>query len=227
MSDQLPPQEPLIIEEAGPLPRQEPLVIEEPQVEIPPSSGRRTTGQLSVPGSGGERAAQNHRTPLPGEGVLYSPGHLDPEDAVQVAVGSEETASGDPDPGGVDLDQRIVLGLAAGLKYPQVAKLANCSARTVQRRMESPEFRRRVRAAQEEMDEEIYGRALASSTAAMDTIDDAMKPEEAMGNRLAGARLALSTARDARTQRQLSERIEQLELIVEDLVLLLEELEKP
>jgi hypothetical protein len=96
------------------------------------------------------------RTPGASDGPF---GASPPPDGRQQAAPGDTTATD-------ATDDPIALGIASGKKHAEVAREAGCSIRTVQRRMQHPEFRRRV--------QELRGRMLGEAAGSLaDAMTDA------------------------------------------------------
>src|SRR5215213_2822305 len=65
-----------------------------------------------------------------------------------------------------DADQALVAALAAGATKQEAARLAGVGERTIYRRLEDPDFRRRVDQARGELVGRVVGRLADASTAA-------------------------------------------------------------
>ncbi len=90
-------------------------------------------------------------------------------------------------------DELIVAALALGLSYQRVGEEAGCSARTVARRMDDPEFSRRVSKRRGEVVVEVAGRLTSLSGDAVGAIRGCLDDEDPRV-RLAAAKTLLELA---------------------------------
>ena len=89
-------------------------------------------------------------------------------------------------------DEVIALGLATGQSRTKAAKMAGCSVRTVQRRMEDPAFRARVNELRLQMVERTVGALSKLGGEAAKTLGRLMKEAEP-GVQLGACRTVLMT----------------------------------
>lgn len=107
-------------------------------------------------------------------------------------------------------DDLIVESLAAGMSYAEVADLANCSARTVARRMADPGFARRVSERRGERVSAITGQLTDVAVEAVAVIQSCLHAE-VEGTRLRAANMALTLLMRLRHETELESRVAALE----------------
>lgn len=111
-------------------------------------------------------------------------------------------------------DDLIVESLAAGMSYAEVADLANCSARTVARRMADPGFARRVSERRGERVSAITGQLTDVGLEAVGVIQNCLH-ERSYVARLRAANMALTLLMRFRHETELERRVAELELQLE------------
>ncbi len=104
----------------------------------------------------------------------------------------------------------LVLALARGLTVRQAAQEAGVGERTTHRRLDDPEFRRRVSAVRGELMERACGRLSDAATKAVDVLRELLD-SDADTTRLAAARTILQQTVALRTAAELEQRIARLE----------------
>ncbi len=107
-------------------------------------------------------------------------------------------------------DDLIVESLAAGMSYAEVADLANCSARTVARRMADPGFARRVSERRGERVSAITGQLTDVALEAVAVIQNCLHAE-VESTRLRAANMALTLLMRLRHETELESRVAELE----------------
>jgi hypothetical protein len=75
----------------------------------------------------------------------------------------------------VTADEALILALAAGVKPRAAGRRAGCSERTVYRRLEQPDFRRRVTSARDAMLAEAAGGLAAAANEAVGALRGLLK----------------------------------------------------
>ena len=107
-------------------------------------------------------------------------------------------------------DDALVFAVARGLTILQAAGEAGFSERTAHRRLDDPEFRRRVSAVRGELMEQAGGRLSDAATQAVDVLRKLLD-SDADTTRLAAARTILQQSVTLRTAAELEQRIARLE----------------
>jgi hypothetical protein len=109
-----------------------------------------------------------------------------------------------------DHDEIIVESLVAGMSYAEVGDLANCSGRTVARRMADPEFVRQVSERRGERVSAITGQLIDVAVEAVGVIQSCFHAEND-GHRLRAADMALTLLMRFRHETELEGRVAELE----------------
>ncbi len=107
-------------------------------------------------------------------------------------------------------DDGLVLALARGLSIRQAAEEAGFGKRTAHRRLDDPEFRRRISAVRGELMELAGGRLSDAATKAVDVLRELLD-SDADTIRLTAARTILQQTVALRTAAELEHRITRLE----------------
>jgi len=107
-------------------------------------------------------------------------------------------------------DDGLVLALARGLTVRLAAEEAGFGERTAHRRLDDPEFRRRVSVVRGELMEQAGGRLSDAATQAVDVLRKLLD-SDADTTRLAAARTILQQSVTLRTAAELEQRIARLE----------------
>ena len=105
--------------------------------------------------------------------------------------------------------------LAVGATVELAAERAGVSPRTVHRRLEDAEFRRRVDDARAELLGRAMDRLSATCTVAVTTLADLLKPDAPAAVRLGAARSILDAALRWREQGELTRRLDNVESWIE------------
>ncbi|MFN8018953.1 MAG: hypothetical protein U0P45_12630 [Acidimicrobiales bacterium] len=119
-----------------------------------------------------------------------------------------------PDPS-TGTDEIITAALIQGLSYPEAGKLAGVSAKTVQRRMADPTFAAQVTAGRLERASDITARLTDLSLKAVAVLDEAMDEDQPMGCRLTAAGASLRHLREYRINKEIDDRLREIEAIKE------------
>jgi hypothetical protein len=121
-------------------------------------------------------------------------------------------------PGGrrANADEQLLLSLACGATAEQAAAKAQVSVRTVYRRLEDPDFARRLRGLRAEMVQRTAAALTAAATEAVRVLLDLMKPASTGPVRLGAARSVIELGAKLREMVELEERIKALEERVGD-----------
>ena len=109
-----------------------------------------------------------------------------------------------------DADQALVAALAAGATKQEAARLAGVGERTIYRRLEDPDFRRRVDQARSELVTQAVGRLADASAAAVTTLR-ALLGADSESVRLGACRAILDLGLKLRESEELERRIAALE----------------
>jgi hypothetical protein len=109
-----------------------------------------------------------------------------------------------------DADDVLVAALAAGCTKLEAARLAGVGERTVYRRLDDPQFRRRIEQARAELVSQTVGRLTDASTAAVTTLR-ALLDAESENVRLGASRAILELGRKLRESEELERRLAVLE----------------
>jgi AcrR family transcriptional regulator len=107
-------------------------------------------------------------------------------------------------------DAALLAALASGATVRDAAKSAGVAERTVYRRLDDPEFRRRVDSTRAEMVSQAVARLSAAATEAVDTLRDLLSSDMDFA-RLGAARAILEIGIRLREHGELAERIATLE----------------
>jgi hypothetical protein len=107
-------------------------------------------------------------------------------------------------------DEILVEGLAAGLSFVQAGDLAGVSSKTVQRRLQDPEFARRVSRRRDERVGEVTGLLVDASHAAVGVLREGLGAER-FADRLRSAQLILTMSGRFRELEDLSARLAEVE----------------
>jgi len=109
------------------------------------------------------------------------------------------------------LDDQLLLLLACGATVEAAARSAGVSARTAYRRMEDPEFRRRLQKARDDMIERTSGVLTASSNEGVKALLTLVRDSHSDAVRLGAARAILEMCMKVRELTELEKRITALE----------------
>lgn len=112
-------------------------------------------------------------------------------------------------------DEDLALALARGLSHAAAARTVGMSARTVQRRLESKEFRQRVQTLRGRLVEQAVGLLSATNTAAARTLRQLLRDDSPM-IRLSAAKAILELGTKLRESLELQQRIEAVEQALKD-----------
>ena len=107
-------------------------------------------------------------------------------------------------------DDVLVAALAAGSTKQEAARLAGVGERTVYRRLDDPQFRRRIEQARAELVGQTVGRLTDASTAAVATLRALLEAENE-SVRLGACRTILELGRNLRESEELERRLAVLE----------------
>lgn len=111
-------------------------------------------------------------------------------------------------------DTALVAALASGATVEAAASLAGVSERTVYRRLEDPDFKKRATEARAEMIEQAVGKLAQLSAAAASTLGVLLGPATPPSTRLGAARAVLELGARLREGEDLEKRISELEAIL-------------
>jgi hypothetical protein len=115
-------------------------------------------------------------------------------------------------------DERIIAALAVGDSYAQAATEARCSRRTVERRMQDSEFRRRVGEARDEYSARALGRLAAMGPKAAAVFDRALDDDS--------MRIAMAAARSVFVHGFKSRELDDIQKMVLQILAELDELKR-
>jgi hypothetical protein len=108
-------------------------------------------------------------------------------------------------------DDKMIAALAAGKTQKEAAQEAGMSERSVRRRMDDPNFRRRVNEACLAMYNTAIGKASAQSDQAVTTLVEILTDGDREANRLRAAQLLLGLGKEHLQVKQLQDRLTTLE----------------
>jgi len=108
-------------------------------------------------------------------------------------------------------DNAILLALACGATVENAARAAGVGPRTVHRRLESPEFARRLQAMRADMVQRTAGLLTGASMEAVKTLVELLKPSNPANVRLGAARAILEKGMEMRERADLEDRVVALE----------------
>jgi hypothetical protein len=108
-------------------------------------------------------------------------------------------------------DPELLLALACGASMESAARKAGISIRTAYRRLENPEFRRRLQALRAEMVQRAAGTLIAAALEAIKTLLVLLQPPNTGAVRLGAARTVLEAGVKMREAGDLEERLATLE----------------
>jgi hypothetical protein len=108
-------------------------------------------------------------------------------------------------------EDKLLLALACGATVENAARQCQLCKRTVYRRMEEPDFRRRVQAMRAEMVQRTAGALTAAGSEAVRTLLELLKATNPGATRLGAARSVLEIGMKAREFAELEERLAALE----------------
>jgi hypothetical protein len=108
-------------------------------------------------------------------------------------------------------DDALLLALACGATAESAARQCQLCVRTVYRRMEDPNFLRRLRALRTDMAQRTSGALTAAGSEAVRTLLELLKGAKAEAVRLGAARSVLEIGMKAREFAELEERLAALE----------------
>lgn len=107
-------------------------------------------------------------------------------------------------------EELLIALLAAGNTQSQAASLCHMSVRSIRRRRQDPEFKRRENRARVELAEQVSAAVVASARSALDALIELLEPDFEPGVRLAAARILLPEMRKVRAL-ELEQRLADLE----------------
>jgi len=110
------------------------------------------------------------------------------------------------------IDDILAQALASGASRAAAARAAGCSVRTVHRRLEDPEFARRVGAMRTAALDDSYGRLCRATGAAIRRLEDLLKSEDSPAVQLGAARAILEAVLRFRQDVAFEERLRLLEV---------------
>ena len=108
-------------------------------------------------------------------------------------------------------EDKLLLALACGATVENAARQCQLCKRTVYRRMEEPDFRRRVQALRADMVQRTAGALTAAGSEAVRTLLELLKMSNPGATRLGAARSVLEIGMKAREFAELEERLAALE----------------
>ena len=109
-------------------------------------------------------------------------------------------------------DQTLIVALASGASHRSAAESAGCAAKTVQRRLSDPEFRRSLNEARGRLFEQALGRAASHAIRAADVLAEVMDDRENPPRvRVSAAKALLDSASRYREVQEFDHRITELE----------------
>jgi hypothetical protein len=108
-------------------------------------------------------------------------------------------------------DERILMALACGSTIEQAAAKGEVTAKTVQRRMQEPEFRKRLHTLRSEMVSRAASMLTAAALEAVKTLLSLQNEQVQAAVRLGAAKAVLELGAKLRENVELEERIRQLE----------------
>jgi hypothetical protein len=108
-------------------------------------------------------------------------------------------------------DEALLLALACGATVENAARSASLSERTVFRRLDEPEFRRRLQRMRDEMAQRTTASLTAAGLEAVRTLVDLLQSTKPPAVRLGAARGILELGVRLREASELTERISSLE----------------
>jgi hypothetical protein len=108
-------------------------------------------------------------------------------------------------------DERILMALACGSTIEQAATKGEVTAKTVQRRMQEPEFRKRLHMLRSEMVSRAASMLTAAALEAVKTLLSLQNENVQAAVRLGAAKAVLELGAKLRENVELEERIRQLE----------------
>ena len=108
-------------------------------------------------------------------------------------------------------DDALLLALACGASVDQAARQCGLSARTVYRRLEDPDFRRRLQKLRGDMMQRTAGTLTAAATEAVRTLLDLLKPAAPHSSRLGAAKAVLEIGMKVREVADIEDRLNTLE----------------
>jgi hypothetical protein len=109
------------------------------------------------------------------------------------------------------LDEILIAELARGRTYEEAGATADCSARTVGRRMRDPAFRRLVWERRSEWASEITGQLIERSGDAVDIVYEEARTAERSADRIRAATMLLNLGHRFRQAYELEERLRAVE----------------
>jgi hypothetical protein len=108
-------------------------------------------------------------------------------------------------------EDKLLLTMACGATVENAARQCQLSKRTVYRRIEEPDFRRRLQAMRTDMVQRTSGALTAAGSEAVRTLLELLKGAKAEAVRLGAARSVLEIGMKAREFAELEERLAALE----------------
>lgn len=109
------------------------------------------------------------------------------------------------------IEEILIQALAAGASRAGAARAAGCSTRTVHRRLEDPEFARKVTQARTAALDDCFGRLTRSAPVAIKTLENLLKVEDSPGIQLGAAKALLEALTVFRRDVSFEGRLQELE----------------